>query len=61
MAFADLIIAAAQQQGCTYLVSEDMQHGQQVDSVQILNPFLVGPEVLDGDPPTPTSIAKVQR
>ena len=56
-----LIIAAAQQQGCTYLVSEDLQHGQQVDSVQILNPFLIGPEVLDGDPPTPTSIAKVQR
>ena len=56
-----LIIAAAQQQGCTYLVSEDMQHGQQVDSVQILNPFLIGPEVLDGEPPAPTSIAKVQR
>ena len=56
-----LVVAAAQQQGCTYLVSEDMQHGQQVDSVQILNPFVVGPEVLDGDPPTPTSIAKVQR
>jgi predicted nucleic acid-binding protein len=55
-----LIIAAAQQQGCTYLISEDMQHGQQVDSVQILSPFLTGPEVLDGDPPTPTSIARVQ-
>ena len=46
-----LIIAAAQQQGCRYLLSEDMQHGQQVDSVQILNPFLVGPEILDDDPP----------
>lgn len=56
-----LIIAAAQQQGCTYLVSADLQHGQQVDSVQILDPFVVGPEVLDGPPPTPTSIAKVQR
>ena len=46
-----LIVAAAQQQGCRYLLSEDLQHGQQVDSVQILNPFLVGPEILDGDSP----------
>jgi predicted nucleic acid-binding protein len=56
-----LIVAAAQQQGCRYVVSEDLQHGLQVDSVQILNPFEIGPEVLDGNPPTPTSIAKVQR
>jgi len=42
-----LIIAAAQQQGCTLLVSESMPHGQQVDSVRIINPFLLGPEVLD--------------
>jgi predicted nucleic acid-binding protein len=42
-----LVIASAQQQGCRYLVSEDWQHGQQVDSVQIVNPFLVGPEILD--------------
>jgi predicted nucleic acid-binding protein len=55
-----LIIAAAQQQGCTYLVSEGMQHGQQVDSVQILDPFLIGPDVLDGEPPAPISIARVQ-
>ena len=56
-----LVIAAAQQQGCAYLVSEDLQHGQQVDSVQILNPFLVGPKVLDGEPPAPISIAQVPR
>jgi predicted nucleic acid-binding protein len=42
-----LIVAAAQAQGCAYLLSEDLQHGQQIDSVKILNPFLVGPEVLD--------------
>ena len=48
-----LIIAAAQAQGCRYLLSEDMPHGQQVDSVQILNPFLVGPEILDNDPSVP--------
>jgi len=46
-----LIVAAAQAQGCRYLLSEDLQHGQQVDSVQILNPFLVGPEVLDAPAP----------
>ncbi|MEP6506220.1 MAG: PIN domain-containing protein [Betaproteobacteria bacterium] len=56
-----LVVAAAQQQGCRYVVSEDLQHGLQVDSVQILNPFEVGPEVLDGEPPAPISIAKVQR
>ena len=48
-----LIIAAAQAQGCRYLLTEDMQHGQQVDSVQILNPFLVGPEILDNDSSVP--------
>ena len=48
-----LIIAAAQAQRCRYLLSEDMQHGQLVDSVQILNPFLVGPEILDSDPSVP--------
>jgi predicted nucleic acid-binding protein len=54
-----LVVAAAQQQGCTYVVSEDLQHGQQVDSVQILNPFQVGPEILDGEPPAPLSVARV--
>ena len=48
-----LIVASAQTLGCRYLLSEDMQHGQVVDSVQILNPFLVGPEILDGDPSVP--------
>ncbi|NRF71927.1 PIN domain-containing protein [Aquincola sp. S2] len=42
-----LIVAAARAQGCRFLLTEDLQHGQQIDSVQILNPFLVGPEVLD--------------
>lgn len=42
-----LIVASAQHQGCTRLLSEDLPHAQQIDSVQILNPFLVGPEVLD--------------
>jgi predicted nucleic acid-binding protein len=45
-----LIVAAAQVQGCRYLLTEDLQHGQQIDSVQIVNPFLVGPEMLDATP-----------
>jgi predicted nucleic acid-binding protein len=42
-----LMVAAAQQQGCRYMLSEDMQHEQRFDALTLLNPFLVGPEVLD--------------
>jgi predicted nucleic acid-binding protein len=42
-----LIVAAAKAQGCRYLLSEELQHEQTIDSVQILNPFLIGPELLD--------------
>jgi predicted nucleic acid-binding protein len=42
-----LMIAAAQQQGCTLFLSEDLQHEQQIDGVRIVNPFLAGPELLD--------------
>jgi predicted nucleic acid-binding protein len=45
-----LMIAAAQQQGCTLFLSEDLQHEQQIDSVRIVNPFLAGPEMLDTAP-----------
>jgi predicted nucleic acid-binding protein len=51
-----LIVASAQTLGCRYLLSEDLQHGQVVDSVQILNPFLVGPEILDDNPSAPPVI-----
>jgi predicted nucleic acid-binding protein len=34
-----LIIIAAQMSGVTTLFSEDMQHGQQIGSVKIINPF----------------------
>jgi predicted nucleic acid-binding protein len=46
-----LMVAAAQQQGCAALLTEDLQHDQVIDGVRILNPFLVGPEWLDA--PTP--------
>ena len=40
-AFYDsLVIASAQQAGCTTLYSEDMQHQQLVGSVRIVNPFV---------------------
>jgi predicted nucleic acid-binding protein len=42
-----LIVAAAQQLGCAFLLSEGLQHEQQIDSVRIVNPFLVGPERID--------------
>jgi predicted nucleic acid-binding protein len=39
--YDSLILAAAQQAGCNILYSEDMQHGQQIGSMKIVNPFLV--------------------
>lgn len=34
-----LIIAAAVAQGCTEIVSEDLNHGQLYEGVRVLNPF----------------------
>lgn len=42
-----LMVAAAQQQGCDFLLTEDLQHDQMIDGVRIVNPFLVGPDLLD--------------
>lgn len=47
-----LMVAAALQQGCGWLLTEDLQHGQNIDGVQIVNPFLAGPEILDAAPAT---------
>ncbi len=38
--YDSLILAAAQQAGCTTVYSEDMQHQQTVGSVRIVNPFV---------------------
>ncbi len=35
-----LILRCAKQSGCTVLLTEDMQHGQVIDGVRIVNPFL---------------------
>jgi predicted nucleic acid-binding protein len=37
--FDCLLLASAQEQGCQYFLSEDMQDEQKVDSIRILNPF----------------------
>jgi len=42
-----LMVAAALQQGCSVLLTEDLQHGQQIDGVRIVSPFIEGPETLD--------------
>lgn len=46
-----LVVASAQQQGCTILLIEDLQHGQSIDGVRIVSPFVVGPELLDAPAP----------
>jgi predicted nucleic acid-binding protein len=40
-------VASAQHMGCALLLTEDLQHGQQMEQLQIMNPFLVGPEILE--------------
>lgn len=48
LAYADaLIVAAAKAQGCELLLSLDLPHGLQLDSVQIINPLQAEPALLD--------------
>lgn len=37
--YDSLIVAAAQEVGCSVLYSEDLQHGQRLDGLRIENPF----------------------
>jgi predicted nucleic acid-binding protein len=37
--YDSLIVAAAQEGGCSILYSEDMQHGRRIDDLRIENPF----------------------
>jgi len=39
-----LIVAAAQRAGCTHLLTEDLQDGQVVDGLTIVDPFLHAPD-----------------
>jgi predicted nucleic acid-binding protein len=48
LAFRDaLIVAAAQAQACTLLLSEDLPHDLVLDSVRVINPFLVDPSTVE--------------
>jgi predicted nucleic acid-binding protein len=38
-----LIVAAARAQGCSRLLTEDLSHGQDLDGVRVVSPFLEGP------------------
>ncbi len=42
-----LIVAAAQVGGCEYLLTEDLQHGQDLHGLHVVNPFKAGPDDLD--------------
>ena len=41
-----LIVAAAQRADCEYLLTEDLQNGQRLDSVTVANPFTHSPATL---------------
>lgn len=39
-----LILAAALKQDCRYVLSEDIQHGQRIEGLEIISPFRMAPE-----------------
>ncbi|MCA0325776.1 MAG: PIN domain-containing protein [Proteobacteria bacterium] len=41
-----LIVSSAQQQGCRYLLSEELLHQQRFETVQVINPFELLPDEL---------------
>lgn len=41
-----LIVAAAQAASCSHLLTEDLQDGQQLDGVQVMNPFRRQPQAV---------------
>ncbi len=41
-----MILAAAEQSGCRYLLSEDFQEGRNFDGVTVINPFNRSPDSL---------------
>jgi predicted nucleic acid-binding protein len=38
-----LIVGAAREAGCHYLLTEDLQAGQELDGLTVVNPFMRGP------------------
>lgn len=45
-----LLVAAAQHMGCRYVLTEDLQHGQIIDKLQVLSPFHSSPDLLSASP-----------
>ena len=41
-----LIVGAARVAGCSYLLTEDLQHNQDLDGLRVANPFRVTPQNL---------------
>jgi predicted nucleic acid-binding protein len=41
-----LIVAAAKTSSCGYLLTEDLQAGQKLDGIEVVNPFLCEPEAI---------------
>jgi len=39
-----LIVAAAEASSCRYLLTEDLQPGQKLDGIEVINPFLLEPQ-----------------
>ena len=48
-----VIVAAAVAAGADVLYSEDLEHGQNVDGLQIVNPFRAAASVNEASPPIP--------
>jgi len=42
-----LVVAAAQVTGCSRLLTEDLQAGQDLDGVTVVDPFAAGPEPVE--------------
>jgi predicted nucleic acid-binding protein len=42
-----LIVAAARIAGCEHLLTEDLQHGSELDGLRVVNPFRTPPGSLD--------------
>lgn len=40
-----LIVSAAKKAGCRYLLTEDLQHGQDLDGLYVTSPFEASPQV----------------
>lgn len=41
-----LIVTAARVAGCGYLLTEDLQHGSELDGLRVVDPFQITPDAL---------------